>query len=73
MHKNKKFVDEDFERIKQNIMKIQAINNNYDPNETLPQEAIERANNEDLVGGLAGMPLPTETETEQEDCSMSMI
>ena len=49
LHKNKKFVEEDFEQIKNNIMQIQEINNNYDANETLPQEIIERENNQELL------------------------
>ena len=73
MHKNKKFVDEDFERIKANIQQIQDINANYDPNETMPQELVERENNEFLIGGNGGMPEPTDTETQTEgDMSMSM-
>ena len=32
LHKNKKFTDEDFDKIMQNIKKIQSINKNFDPN-----------------------------------------
>ena len=71
LHKNKKFVEEDFEQIKKNICQIQEINNNYDPNETLPQEIIERENNQELLQGNNYIPEQYETETE-ENQSMSI-
>jgi hypothetical protein len=38
LHKNKKFTDEDFDKIMQNIKQIQKINRNHDPNAPLPHE-----------------------------------
>lgn len=72
MHKNKKFTDEDFDKIMQNIKKIQSINRNFDPNAPLPQELQEMLNNELLLAARNGVEPETMTETMTEDNSMSM-
>lgn len=41
LHKNRKFEDVDFEKVKRNIDGINKINDQFDPNETQPGEIIQ--------------------------------
>ena len=57
LHKNRKFEDVDFEKVKRNINEIGKINALYGPNETRPAELMQQKNEESLMKGLPASAL----------------
>jgi hypothetical protein len=74
LHKNKKFVDEDFEKIKSNIMMIQTINNGYTDNQLNNNEESSHLQNRNelMCHAAENGPDPSESVTENQTEEMSM-